>query len=389
MNPVPGRPAKVLAVGFQAGATGNVRGVEATLRQGKMTLATSIGNGPDAVSLEIFKNGTQLSDADRFVVVGELMTLEVRHTPADAVVQNIRWDVSGAPVTAYQPTVAHATVTPLQAGAVPHITFAWPFADSYTVAVFAQVNGQALRAAARFTVVAPQLVGPVATLNRPRFGPDMDASLPGDWLALYDPDQSSPAGRAGFLVITDVRAPEYHVTGQTHSTAGEVAFIQLTSAVQRRRVVTDGGPVDQTSAASRTTGDPWDTGNFRLDVPPLAAEPTDPPPTPLPANGQVNVVKMASPGVWVDPRSTSVSVDQEFRTYLCYRASGNAIWAPLGRYEWSWTATIARATPDAAWGEVSGTASTPANAPVSVNKLPEWTRNVNQDLAADGGPVWR
>ncbi|MFB9831512.1 hypothetical protein [Actinoallomurus acaciae] len=200
-----------------------------------------------------------------------------------------------------------------------------------------------------FTIMAPKVVGSGVRLVQPRFGVNVHPSVPdGLSLSLYNMAGTTVQERVGSFIWAKVKPPAYQL-----GTDSQPLWLPF--------------------------GQKPDTEPFRARRVKRLEEAAD-----------VQEVWMDdSPYNRVADEYTKVTVDQQFRSYLCYKPDGpDAIWAPLLRFDWLWAAVVQRTDLDDArtlWRQELAATDPPFGGPGlsghPATELPTWTKNLEKDLA--------
>jgi hypothetical protein len=299
------------------------------------------------------KTGTVVTGTTMTKVVGQKMEFEVRTDPPGEGMSNIQWTIPAEAVKNYTQSTAAGTRTNLAAGDLSGATvdFYWIDRGSKTVQVAATVRGASQSASVTVNVLVPtdvtmtSVTGTVAVSN---------PGFPGSGLELHFGTNATP----GITWTFSAKAPA--------GGSGEIAGTQLDAPTHQRTL--NSGVVQKRNPA----------GAMLLDTNvPYAAS------VPIAAGAAATWTSSDTPGLPLSATLQSVTGRARFETYFMYKPAGaDSIWVTIGRLDWSWTGTTARAgapaSPANNWGAPTATSpaagANPAGAPST--QLPTWTDNV-------------
>ena len=286
-------------------------------------------------------------------IVGQHVLLNAVPAPAGASMTDITWSIPGNTVADYQPTLNSAAPVPLTALSSASASYYWiEGTPSVTITLSAKVNGTAVSATKKFTVLGPTGVTMPTTTRNVLVSYNQYPQLPDQWALSL----GLPTFRQQGIDFT-----RFGLTAPANG-AGAAAVRQL--------IYSQYSTVDASGARNtvRTTN-----GQFWLDS------------TLLYNNQQVAVgagagITLADQSAFSDAPAlalaapyVSESKSDAFQTYLVYRPDGSdSIWVTLGKLAWSWSGTATLR--ENAWSVSASSAPFPANpnGNTSIHELPAW-----------------
>ena len=297
------------------------------------------------------KSTTNPSDTK---IVGQHVILNVVPSPAGATMSSITWSIPGNTVADYQPTVNSAAPVPLTNLSSSAANYYWiEGSPSIAVTVSATVNGQAVSATKKFSVLAPTGVTMPTTTRKVQTSFGQSLAIPKDWtLSLGLPME----GEQG------IDFSRFGLTAPPNG-AGAIAVRQL---IYSQQSTVDATGVRNT--VQSTNGQYWLDSQLLYNNKQVAVS----------ASAAFTLADQLefsdAPAVALRSPFASVSKSDAFLTYLIYRPNGaDSIWVTAGRLAWAWSGT---AVPHGrGWSVSAASPPFPANpkGDASVHELPEWT----------------
>jgi hypothetical protein len=298
-------------------------------------------------SVDILLNGTVLGSQTVNVIVGQKINLTTSTHPSNATVTNSQWTIppntADAPIAsytivdgtggAYSATTAQPTLTGTS------VNYYWVGTGTYTVTYSATVNNTAVSKQVSFQVVKPSLT--ISTSS----GTIAVDSIYGDPRLRFGYSDGTPGVRFSYSNVT---MPTGFSGGSFQWTqVVSSANITITPNVGNQQVLQGTNMIDSGFAYPFV----YNTGVQMED----------------------------SPDAPLDSSWSHLSYTASFVSYVMFKPSGtDAIWVPLKKVSWSWTAGATRTGSPNTWTLDAGSSKT-VNAAADATAEPQWSARV-QDV---------